>query len=150
MKNIITLILILFFSNSLFAQTQTDTLLDCAKAANKKGKMVYLKSFQTNLNAEKNSEKWPLMLNSGTKYRFYLCENGQGKAENIELVLLDKAHPESSPYMVTKKKTYFYFECNKTGTYHLLIRYKKDFPKNPVNAAAVLFYVKKNKQKSGQ
>ncbi len=146
MKHLTTIILLLVFANTLFAQAQTDTLIDCAKAANKKGKMVYLKSFQTSFDNTKLSKKWPLMLNSGVKYRFFLCENAQDKPEVLELLLLDESHPENNPYASTKKKGSFYFECNKTGTYLVLIRYKKEVQKKEaVNATAVLFFVKKRK-----
>jgi hypothetical protein len=146
MKNLATTILLLIFTTTLLAQAQTDTLIDCAKAANKKGKMVYLKSFQTKLNSHNASKKWPLMLNSGVKYRFFLCENGKDKPENIELVLFDNAHPLNAPYATTKRKGSFYFECNKSGTYYILIKYKSDVQKKDlVDATAVLFFIKKHK-----
>ncbi len=146
MKNLATTILLLIFTTSLLAQAQTDTLIDCAKAANKKGKMVYLKSFQTKLNTLNTSKKWSLMLNSGVKYRFFLCENGIDKPENLELVLFDDAHPQNAPYATTKRKGFFYFECNKAGTYYVLIRYKSDVQKKEtVDATAVLFFIKKHK-----
>ena len=145
MKNIFSLIIILIIANISFAQTQNDTLIDCAKIANKKGKMVYLKSFTTNLDSKKVKEKWPLILNSGVKYRFFLCENTTEKPENLELILFDKKHPEKAPYVITNKKGLFNFECNKTGNYFLLVRFKKEATKTPIKAVAVLFFVKKNK-----
>jgi len=145
MKKLWSIIFVFAFANIIFAQVQNDTLIDCAKAANKKGKMVYLKSFQTKLNVTKTSEKFPIMLSSGVKYRFFLCENAAEKPEGIELVLTDESHPENAPYGTTKKKGTFFFECNKAGTYYVMIRYKPDAQKKTTNAAAVLFYVKKNK-----
>lgn len=142
MKTLITIALTLLMS---FAYAQTDTILDCAKSANKKG-MVYLKNFQVILvpNSAELSKKWPVVLNKGTKYRFYLCEKDDERPSIVELVLFDKAHPESSPYGTTKKKGHFYFECNKTGTYHVAIRYKADAVKKEISAVGIMLFVSKN------
>ncbi len=142
MKTLLAFTLTLLMS---VAYAQTDTILDCAIAANKKG-MVYLKSFQTKLNPAndtKMGEKWPVVLNKGTKYRFYLCEKSTDKPEHVVLTLFDKAHPENAPYSSTEKRGHFYFECNKTGTYQLAIRYKKGYGKNEVSAVGILLFVKK-------
>ncbi len=126
---------------------QNDSIIDCAIEANKKG-MVYLKNFQTKLDPANNSkmgEKWPVVLHKGTKYRFYLCEKNKEKPEQVELKLFDDTHPESEPYATTIKKGHFYFECNKTGTYFVSIRYKDKSYQNKVSAVAVLLFVgKKN------
>ena len=135
----------LLSSTFVMAQAQPDTLIDCARSVNKKGKMVYLKSFQTKLNTTPKYDKWPIMLNSGVKYRFFLCQNAADKPENIELVLTDETHPENNPYGTTKKKGSFVFECNKAGTYYVIIRYKSGVEQLETSATAVVFYVKKNK-----
>ena len=126
---------------------QNDSIIDCAIEANKKG-MVYLKNFQTNLdpeNSTKMGEKWPTILGKGTKYRFYLCEKNKDKPEQVVLTLFDDTHPENAPYATSTKRGHFYFECNKTGTYYVSIRYKDEYNKNEVSAVAVLLFVgKKN------
>ena len=144
MKTLLFLTFTLFL-NVIYAQN--DSILDCAIEANKKG-MVYLKKFQTKLDPATNSkkgEKWPVVLNKGTKYRFYLCEKNNDKPEQVALWLFDDTHPESVPYASTTKKGHFYFECNKTGTYFVSIRYKDKSNKNEVSAVAVLLFVGKNK-----
>ena len=142
-----TLLLITFtlLLNVIYAQN--DSIIDCAIEANKKG-MVYLKNFQTKLDPANNSKmgkKWPVVLHKGTKYRFYLCEKNNDKPEQVALRLFDDTHPESEPYATTTKKGHFYFECNKTGTYFVSIRYKDKSYQNEVSAVAVLLFVgKKN------
>ena len=143
MKTLLTITLALVF-NVIFAQT--DTILDCAISANKKG-MVYLKNFQTKLEPNiKTTEKWSVVLNKGTKYRFYLCEKVTDKPEQVVLSLFDKAHPESKPYATTSKKGHFYFECNKTGTYSVSIKYKTGYGKNEVSAVGIMLFVKKKSE----
>ena len=142
MKLVLSFTLTLLIS---VAFAQTDTILDCAKEANKKG-MVYLKNFQTKLVPSKDKQagkKWPIVLNKGTKYRFYLCEKSTNKPEHVVLTLFDKTHPANAPYATTNKKGHFYFECNKTSTYYVSIRYKKGFGKNEVSAVGIMLYVGK-------
>jgi len=127
------------------AYAQTDTILDCAQAANKKG-MVYLKNFKTKLepiNSSRAGEEWLIVLNKGTKYRLYLCEKKSVKPEQVILTLFDDSHPESDPYATTSRKGHFYFECNKTGTYHVSIRYKDGYGRDEVSAVGILLFVKK-------
>lgn len=146
MKTLLTITLALLI-NAVYAQT--DTILDCATAANKKG-MVYLKNFQTKLeptNNTRSGKKWHVVLNKGTKYRFYLCEKNNEKAEQVVLTLFDGSHPENSPYATTNKKGHFYFECNKTSTYSISIRYKDGYGKEDVSAVGILLYVGKKNSK---
>ncbi|MEN8121026.1 MAG: hypothetical protein ABFS35_11790 [Bacteroidota bacterium] len=142
MKIILSLTLALLL-NVVYAQN--DSIIDCAIEANKKG-MVYLKNFQTKLDPANNTkmgEKWPIVLNKGSKYRFYLCEKNQDKPEQVVLTLFDDTHPENAPYATTTKRGHFYFECNKTDTYHISIRYKEEYGKNEVSAVGVLLFVGK-------
>ncbi|OQY03444.1 MAG: hypothetical protein B6I20_05015 [Bacteroidetes bacterium 4572_117] len=144
MKLLLSLTLALLIN---VAYAQTDTILDCAIEANKKG-MVYLKSFQTKLvpvNGDESGKTWSVVLNKGVKYRFYLCENNEDKPKHVVLTLFDKTHPESEPYGSTQKKGHFYFECNKAGTYEVSIRYKKGAANNATSAVGVLLFVKRKK-----
>ncbi len=145
MKTFLTIAFALLLN---FAYAQSDTILNCAIEANKKG-MVYLKNFQTSLsplNDSRSGKKWFVILNKGTKYRFYLCEKNNDKPEQIVLTLFDDSHKENEPYATTSKKGHFYFECNKTSTYHVSIRYKEGFGKDEVSAVGILLYVGKRDQ----
>jgi len=88
-------------------------------------------------------EKWPVILNKGTKYRFYLCEKNKDKPEQVVLTLFDESHSETDPYGTTVKRGHFYFECNKTGTYQVSIRYKEGYGKKTTYAVGIMLFVKK-------
>jgi hypothetical protein len=142
MKALITITLTLLMS---FAYAQNDTILNCAIEANKKG-MVYLKNFQTTLsplNSTRSGQKWSVILNKGTKYRFYLCEKNADKPKQVVLSLFDESHPENAPYGTSNKKGHFYFECNKTGTYSVSIRFKDGYGRNEVSATGIMLFVSK-------
>ena len=142
MKTLLTIAFALLI-NTVYAQT--DTILDCAIEANKKG-MVYLKNFQTDLdptNSSRSGHEWSVILNKGTKYRFYLCERSTDKPEQVVLTLFDNSHPENTPYATTAKKGHFYFECNKTSTYNVSIRFRDGYGKEEVSAVGILLFVGK-------
>lgn len=155
MKRIIitALFAVLLFnvSENANAQCKQQRVYQCATQNNK---AIYLRDFNTKLKPVRGSgesgQKWTVVLNKGTRYRFNLC-TPEGFQDKVVLTLYDSQHPEqSNPYASTnvdgKDVKSFDFTCQKTGMYYVSIRFKSKISDAQKSCAVgILSFVGKNK-----
>ena len=129
------------------AQCKQQRVYHCARQG---GNAIYLRDFNTKLKAVRsardiNGNKWPVVLNRGTRYRFILC-TPTGFANDVKLTLFDTRHPESRPWNSTEKsgKNIFDFVCERSGVYYISIRFKEGRGKRKTCAVGILSFVGKN------
>ena len=126
------------------AQCKQQLVYDCATNADN---AIYLRDFNTKLKKVKAGEmsgnKWTVVLNKGTRYRFNLC-TPDGTESEILLTLYDGTKPESNPHGSTLEHTSFDFICKKSGMYYVSIRFKNEENSKKTCAVGILSFVGKN------
>ncbi len=134
------------FAEKTNAQCKQQVVYSCATNINK---AIYLKDFNTKLRKGRGGQasgtKWAVVLNKGTVYRFSLCTQS-GFESDVILTLYDNRHPEyTKPHAVTKKqnKNKFDFQCRKSATYYVSIRFKKGRESKKSCAVGILSFVTK-------
>lgn len=129
------------------AQCKQQRVYHCARQG---GNAIYLRDFNTKLKAVRterdiNGNKWPVVLNRGTRYRFILCTPSTS-ANDVKLTLFDTRRPESNPWNSTEKsgRDMFDFVCERSGVYYVSIRFKPGKGNRKTCAVGILSFVGKN------
>lgn len=103
---------------------------------------TYLKDFKAKLEANPPAPaRFSIVLSKDTKYRLSICSSKDYPGEAI-LELYDNNRILASTHMVATGKDYPYvnFSCQKTGVYHIFIRFKDG---KPGLAVGLLSFVEK-------
>lgn len=125
MKNIIKILsVLLLMLNANFLSAQNDNLVNvCALGI---GNATYLKDYKVKLPANSPEQKFSVILNKGTVYKFVVCnaEGYEGKAV-IKLMdggnaLVSNLKPDGSFLEAVG------FSCQKTGMYNIMCGFKNN------------------------
>ena len=129
MKKYYFILLILFGlfignNETSFAQSGDDLVEICNMIARE---ATYLKDFKVKLDAgdPAPSARYSLVLSKNVKYRMTICNSRDYDGQSI-LELFDNNRLLASTYVVATGKDYpfFDFKCQKTGVYHLIVKFK--------------------------
>lgn len=112
-------------TSNTYAQTGDDLVEICNMIA---GDVTYLKDFKVKLDAgdPAPTSRLSLVLSKNVKYRLTICNSRDYEGEAI-LDLFDNNRLLISTYVVATGKDYpsIDFKCQKTGVYHLVVRFKE-------------------------
>ncbi len=140
---LISLSMVLFSGNFLYAQDNVELVAQCAASA---GDVTYLKDFVVKLDAavpggNPPSAKFSMVLSKNTQYRFSICTAPDSEGEAI-LQLFDMNVLMGSTYVSSTGKDFpfFDFKCQKTGVYHVFISFKEG---KAGESVGILSFVKK-------
>lgn len=130
----------LFVTNKLNAQSETELVEICNQLS---GDVTYLKDFTAKLDAGNPppTAKHSLVLSKSTQYRLSVCSSKDYPGEAI-LNLYDNNRLVATTHNVATGKDYPYvdFKCQKTGVYHIFIKFKEG---QPGLAVGILSFVQK-------
>jgi hypothetical protein len=146
----LTTLAILFglFDNTSFAQCNQKVVYKCAT---NNGNAIYLRDFNAKLKKARPGrptpvQKFSVVLNKGTHYRFNLCDPPGFEGRSV-LYLYSSNKLLASTYNKALDKDYkqFDFICRKTATYYVFIAYKEGRKEKRGCAVGILSFVGKNK-----
>ncbi len=149
MKKIIFPLVIALFalvSTDAYSQCKQQFVYSCAKD---NGNAIYLRDFNVKLKAKKERdeappvEKFAVVLNKNTKYRFNLCSPSDDAGKAV-LTLYDGKKKIGSTYISEKDQDLngFDFICRKSSVYHVTIKMRNG---KKGNAVGILSFVGKAK-----
>lgn len=144
MKNIasilfVSIAIMFLYCSKANAQSETELVEICTMISDG---ATYLKDFKAKLEANPPAPaRFSIVLSKDTKYRLSICSSKDYPGEAI-LELYDNNRILATTHMVATGKDYPYvnFSCQKTGVYHIFIRFKDG---KPGLAVGLLSFVEK-------
>ncbi len=148
-RTIIPLIIALFvlFGGNAHAQCKQQFVYSCAKD---NGNAIYLRDFNVKIKAKKEKEsvapveKFSVVLNKGTRYRFNLCSPSDTKGKAV-LKLYDGKKRLASTFIPEKDLDLngFDFHCSKSAIYYVTIEMRNGEKGSAVGILSFVGKVKK-------
>lgn len=145
MKKLVLIVTLVFAAFS-YAKSQSEAQLVEICAAQAGDDATYLKDFIADLpsaspDGRPPEAKFSMVLSSSTIYRFSIC-NSESKPGKGIIQLYDTNKLLGSSYNAATGKEYdsFNFHCNKTGVYHVFIKFQDG---KEGYAVGILSFVKK-------